>query len=317
MYRYLVTVTYEGVGGSSTPATKKQINFIDYDGTILYSYTKAEINAMTSESDLPANPSHTGLTAQGWNWTLAQIKAQLAAMPDGDVWVGQMYVTESGDTEIDVELHAPRLSPYLGLATDGTVEVDWGDGTAKSTVSGTSLSTQIRTLHNYSTEGSYTIKIHKVSGSYTLYGNSTYGIFSGNYSSANNNRVYLNAVKSVRIGSGVTSIGYYTFYNCYSLSFVTIPNGVTNISTSTFYYCYSLASIVVPSNVTSLGSSAVRNCYGMGSVHFKRSTPPSIASNTFQNLPTDCKIYVPTGSLSAYTSATNYPSSGTYTYIEE
>lgn len=33
--------------------------------------------------------------------------------------------------------------------------------------------------------------------------------------------------------------------------------------------------------------------------------------------PTGCKIYVPTGSLAAYTSTSNYPSSSTYTYIEE
>ena len=53
------------VGGAS------DVVFIDYDGTIVDSKTKAEINAMTSDSDLPANPTHTGLTSQGWNWTVA------------------------------------------------------------------------------------------------------------------------------------------------------------------------------------------------------------------------------------------------------
>ena len=74
--------------GGSTVVEPKDVNFIDYDGTLLHSYTKAEINAMTRESDLPANPSHPGLTSQGWNWTLAQIKAQLTAMPDMPVQVG-------------------------------------------------------------------------------------------------------------------------------------------------------------------------------------------------------------------------------------
>jgi hypothetical protein len=40
------------------------------------------------------------------------------------------------------------------------------------------------------------------------------------------------------------------------------------------------------------------------------------SSTTFANIPTDCVIVVPTGTLSAYTSATNYPDSATYTYIE-
>jgi hypothetical protein len=39
-------------------------------------------------------------------------------------------------------------------------------------------------------------------------------------------------------------------------------------------------------------------------------------SYAFNGIPSDCIIFVPAGSLSAYTSAQNYPSSSTYTYIE-
>ena len=63
----------EGISGGEQVEIK-QVIFIDYDGTVLYSYTLEEANALTA---LPENPSHPGLTAQGWNWTLAQIKAQL------------------------------------------------------------------------------------------------------------------------------------------------------------------------------------------------------------------------------------------------
>ena len=103
-------------GGGGGPATKKQVNFIDYDGTLLYSYTAQEANALT---ELPANPSHTGLVAQGWNWTLAGIKAQLTALPNGDVWVGQMYITASRNTEIDVSMPKGRLSPVMTIAVNG------------------------------------------------------------------------------------------------------------------------------------------------------------------------------------------------------
>ena len=55
----------------------------------------------------------------------------------------------------------------------------------------------------------------------------------------------------------------------------------------------------------------------LASLKFESTTPPTVAnSNAFNNVPTDCKIYVPAGTLSAYTSATNYPSSSTYTYVE-
>lgn len=95
--------------------------------------------------------------------------------------------------------------------------------------------------------------------------------------------------------SGATSIGQYDFYNCFSLSYVEIPEGVTSIAGSSFYSCYSLQKI-----------------------RFKPASPPSVAnSSAFTNLPAGCIISVPTGKLSAYTSAANYPSSSTYTYIEE
>jgi hypothetical protein len=49
------------------------------------------------------------------------------------------------------------------------------------------------------------------------------------------------------------------------------------------------------------------------------STTPPTVSNKYEwsSVQTDCIIYVPTGSLEAYTSAANYPSSSTYQYKEE
>lgn len=64
------------------PKVAKQINFIDYDGTLIESYTSSE---WANVSVLPSNPTHTGLTSQGWNWTKAQIDAQLTAVPNGDI----------------------------------------------------------------------------------------------------------------------------------------------------------------------------------------------------------------------------------------
>ena len=144
----------------STVVEPKDVNFIDYDGTLLHSYTKAEINAMTRESDLPANPSHAGLISQGWNWTLAQIKSQLTAILDIPVWVGQMYVTSSGKTEIDIVLEDPDfLSPYLGVPVNGTILVDWGDGSAEDTLTGTGQTTLRYQQHTYAAVGAYTIQI--------------------------------------------------------------------------------------------------------------------------------------------------------------
>ncbi len=280
-----VTGNYEG--GGSNPVAEKDVNFIDYDGTLLYSYTASEFAALTA---LPANPSHTGLTAQGWNWTLPNAKTYVASY--GKLWIGQMYITESGDTEIDIELHAPRLSPYLGIAINGTVEVDWGDGRTKSTVTGTSLATQIRTGHIYTTDGSYTIKIHVVSGSFSLYGTSTYAILSGNFSSVNNNKVYANTIQRVRIGSSMPSIGAFVFYNCSSLASITIPSNVTSIGSTSFSSCSSLTSITIPSNVTSIISGLFNGCYSLASITIP-SNVTSIISSSFSSCYSLASITIP------------------------
>ena len=333
-----VTVNVSG-GGGTTPVSPKAVNFIDYDGTIIYSYSESDALALT---DLPANPTHSGLTAQGWNWTLAQIKAQLAAMPGTPVWVGQMYITDDGKTRIYCHFETGRLAPYLGLGVNGTVTVDWGDGSSTDTLTGTSLTTATTVQHTYSTSGDYTITLTVESGSFAFFGVSSAAhiLKKSTAATANINRVYANAVQRVEMGAnanidgfaffycaslasitipdGVTSINTYAFGNCYSLASITIPDGVTSISSNAFSSCYSLASITIPDGVTSISNSTFSGCYGLGEIHFLPTTPPTVLNtNAFSNVQKDCKIYVPAGSLAAYTSATNYPSSSTYTYIEE
>ena len=405
-----VTVNVSGGGGA---VSESDVNFYDYDGTLVASHTKAEINAMSSDSDLPANPTHSGLTAQGWNWTLAQLKTQLTAMPDQPVNVGQMYVTDDDKTRIYVHFEQGRTSPYLGICPNGTVTVDWGDGSATDTLTGTSLTT-VKTVQHFwpDVTADYMIALDAASGTTFAFvgvSSTSHILKKSTATTANISKVYTNAVQKIELGSaarigeyafngctslesitipdgvtsigtyafqycyglvsitipdgvtsigtyafqnctslasitipdgvtsigtyafqycyslasitildGVTSIGNNAFYNCYSLASITIPDGVTSIGTNAFRSCYSLATITIPDGVTSIGTYAFNGCFGLGEIHFKPTTPPTVAnSNAWTLIPTDCKIYVPTGSLSAYTSATNYPSSSTYTYIEE
>ena len=234
--------------------------FIDYDGTSVASKTKTEINAMTSDSDLPANPTHTGLTAQGWNWTVAQLKAHLLAEPDQQVIVGQMYETTSGATEIDIVSTEGRLSPILTLSVSGSVTVDWGDGTTPDTVTGSSLSTRLGPQHIYATHGEYTIKIKETDSgtSYRLYTGSQYPLLrkyttqtSSDYVEA---RAYANQIKSVRTGKKLTRLTDYAFGYCYSLETVTLHNEITQIGADCFYYCNNIKSIVIPKSVTTFGN---------------------------------------------------------------
>lgn len=381
------------VGGQAEPVSPpwKDVNFIDYDGTLLYSYTASEFQNLTA---LPANPSHKGLVAQGWNWTLTNAKTQVSAM--GKCIIGQLYDTDDHSLRIYIHLSEGRLTPYLGLSADSTTDatIDWGDDSSLQTVTSLSSASTKYTSHTYATAGDYVISVLPTSiGCHIcLTGSSTRGSNclrpSNNTSTAesyNHAACYLNAIKKIEVGSrgliknyGLsycrsietvtihseydlsygamflscsalkacvlpsynTSMNTYTFSGCYALQAVSLPNGITALRDNTFANgytyndiaipasvttieqkvlnnAYSLASVVIPSSVTSIAASAFNGCYGLGFIKFLSSSPPAVSnSNAWTNVPSSCIIYVPTGSLSAYTTATNYPSSSTYTYVE-
>ena len=212
-------------GGGTTPGAPGDITFYDYDGTIVTSWTLAELATKTA---LPDYPSHEGLTCQGWNWSLADLKTANRKMN-----VGAMYITDDGKTRIYIRLEEGRTSPMLGVCPNGTVTVDWGDGTTPDTLTGTDTMTIKWTPnHAYAAPGQYviTLTVDGTMGFYGFVSNSQYGTIL-RYSSGSDvrNHVYKNSVQKIEIGSGVTGIGYYTFYGCYSLASITIPNGVTNI----------------------------------------------------------------------------------------
>lgn len=247
-------------------ASPKQINFIDYDGIILHSYDASDWETVT---ELPANPIHAGLVAQGWNWTKEQIDAQLADTPTQMIWVGQMYTTESGDTEVDVEFpSSARLSPTLTLAINGSVSVDWGDGSSNTVMTGTSTNTRYGAQHDYPAAGKYTIKIHLVSGSYRFYGSSAYTLLRHSATDQNRNKVYSDCVKAVRFSNDVTQIGATAFTWCTGLHTVTIPETVQTLGNNVFYNCYSLTAVTIPQGVTAIGTYCFAECRTLKWVSF-------------------------------------------------
>lgn len=79
-----------------------------------------------------------------------------------------------------------------------------------------------------------------------------------------------------------------------------------------------LEKIYLPRGLTKINSSFSFNNNGLKEIHFTSQTPPTIGSSSYlSGVPTGCTIYVPTGTLATYKSATNYPSPTTYTYVEE
>ena len=115
------------------------------------------------------------------------------------------------------------------------------------------------------------------------------------------------SLTNVVIPNSVTTIGYGTFSRCSSLTSITIPNSVTTISDWAFGYCTGLTSITIGSGVTSIGDSAFKNSTNLTSITLNATTPPTMmnGSSAFENT-NDCPIYVPSGSVNAYKTGTNW-----------
>ena len=316
----------KGGGGSSavTSASVSDVNFLDYDGTILYSYTKEQFLALSA---MPKLPTREGLICQGWNWTLDEAKEYVADF--GMLNIGTMYITDDGDTRLYIRIATEGrmdVPLYWSQTVANGVSIDWGDGSAIQTFTGTGNK---NTTHTYAKHGDYVIRLKVTSGILGLGDGSSSNCVMG--STGNNGIVYCNMLQKIEIGSsvadirieafnncsslasvsipsGVTSIGFYAFNNCLSLASVSIPSSVTSIGGNAFNNCLSLASVSIPSGVTSIGFYAFSYCPSLASVSIPSSVT-SIGGNAFNSCSSLASVSIPSGVTSIGDNAFSYCSS--------
>lgn len=291
-----VTTSVSGGGGGGFSGT--DVTFYDYDGKIVQSYSKSDFLAL---SEMPSNPTHTGLTSQGWNWSLSDAKTYMAT--HNKLNIGQMYTTSDGTTKINIKLTDGRLSPYLGFAINGTATVDWGDNSSTDTVTGTRTNQPVFTLHEYAEEGEYTISISSevtihilgsTNGSYLLkatnstaidnrdnaYRNHIISINSSSKTNfASNGLRYCKSLLTISMESSLY-INNACLYES-GLQFIVIPTGSTGVSQYCFQNCYSLSNTILPNTIQSLGEYSFSYCYALSNLTLPN-TITSMSSYIFE-----------------------------------
>ena len=149
--------------GGAEEAPENEVNFYDYTGFRVASYSIAEAKALTA---LPTPPSHEGLTFEGWNWSLADIQSYNRRYID----IGANYAPTDGKCHIKV--HIPYNNFEFAIDTsssDSTATTfDWGDGT-------TSAWAANLTYHTYTLAGDYDITIYPSVATNNLYLNLLFG----------------------------------------------------------------------------------------------------------------------------------------------
>jgi hypothetical protein len=258
----ILGVTGNYGGGGDEP--KGDVTFIDYDGSVVCTYTTDEFLNL---SEMPANPTHEGLVAQGWNWGIDD--AQEYVDKHGKLIIGQMYTTDDGASRMYVSLPDTRKSPVITCGirnSEGSLYVDWGDGSEpdEMTFMGQSMDIDGITYegcfgtHDYDEPGDYVISITRdnPNGHYGMYG----------IRDNNNNAVYYNPfITNFEAGDGLIGLGEEMFYES-ALKSVSLSRDIEIIMAGCFYGSFFLKDIVFPENIGYVKTECFAACKNLRNV---------------------------------------------------
>ena len=218
--------------GGGVPAVEKDVNFYDYDGTLLYSYTLDEMQRLT---ELPSGSKHDGLVFDGWNWTLADLKEYAKPMD-----VGAHYITDDGKTRLHLHLTSEtHLSVPLCISQSQAngVTINWGDGSAEEK---SAIRWANTIVHEYPSPGDYVITLAVTNGYLDLGLGYHYQSVIGGSSNAEGSMAklyYKNSLRKVELGRGVNGLTARSFYCCMGLETVSVPAGVPITGNNVFAEC--------------------------------------------------------------------------------
>lgn len=105
---------------------------------------------------------------------------------------------------------------------------------------------------------------------------------------------------------------------------IIVNEGVTALGTNAFYGSTKCTEISLPSTLTDIKNYALSNCSTVTKITCKASTPPTLPAaaydhtyRCFQNVPTDCPIYVPKQSVNTYKEIAGWNTFTNYQELEE
>lgn len=250
----------------TTPPEESDINFWDYDGTLLYAWTFAEL---ATKTELPSLPSHDGLICQGWNWTLQDIKDA-----GRELDIGALYITDDGKTRLYVDVDTETWDDFVlnyWQSTRNATAVDWGDGTTPETLNKDSY---IEHRHVYASSGSYVITMSVKEGTTMRLGRDGYMLIAKGETDSGRCAM----LRRVEVGARAVCTNPGCFRNCVGLESITLPQ-TTKVYTvrafeqcmnlrvliaadmgeirQTFYNCANLRAIATPKGMTQSGNSAI------------------------------------------------------------
>lgn len=215
-----------------TPPKESDINFWDYEGTLLYAWTLAEL---ATKTELPPLPSHDGLVCQGWNWTLADIKDA-----GRELDIGALYITDDGKTRLYVDVDTETWDDFVLNYWQGqknATTVDWGDGTTPEAVNDYSY---IEHRHVYASSGSYVITMSVKEGTTMQLGRDGWMLIAKD--DADSGRCAM--LRRVEVGARAVGTDPGCFRNCSMLESISLPQSTKVYAIRSFEMCTQLRVLI-------------------------------------------------------------------------
>ena len=300
-------------GGGGEVVENPALRLIDWEGTILKDYSKADalaLEALPDPSTLSAysDIDHEYLLFQEWNWSLANIKTWIHNHSGEALFVGAIYTTTDSQNHKgwdNPRLDNDKLVSYFKKGNGYLNNQQWLNFTALRAVS---LMYKITNFGTQAFQNCYKLKA-------VNFPSETTNINQNAFTSCHNLRfVSLPAelttigtsafqscrrLESINIPNGVTSIGQNAFQDCYSLVSINIPSGIKVIESFTFQNCSNLKSINIPNGVTSIGQFAFQDCRGLLSINIPDGVT-SLSQYVFSNCHLLLSLDIPSTLTSIY-----------------
>lgn len=233
--------------GEQPIVEEKDVNFYDYDGTLLFSYTIEEAQALT---ELPTPKGHEGLVFEGWNWDYEDVIAL-----DYPMDIGAMYVTDDGATRIYIKIdneRAKEIDLQLYISANSSVFIDWGDG--KSETTSTAYASSFP--HTYENFGEYVIRLQAAEGTYGFNAGTKSLIVGALWEHPERHDI----VQKIELGSNLRPYAAYLCQFCDQLKSISIPNYLTQLETASFAKTRQLKMVVIPKGTNTIAGNMFAFC---------------------------------------------------------
>ena len=253
----ILKMAEEGGGSCSVDVPKRDVNFYDYDGTVVASYSA---NDFLQLSEMPKNPTHEGLISQGWNWSYDSAIDYVSKY--GLLEVGQSYITDNGATRMHFDfsdcINKTITICFTQSESNGCL-VDWGDGVTETFEN----NGVVTTTHTFQENKKYIVSFSPSNTCNLQFGAededeegySSYSHF------IKDEYAKPNTLKQIYFGKNISKIIGQSFYKCCGLNIVTFPVGIMNIDTEAFgrysstnQYDKHFESIILPTSCNYCGS---------------------------------------------------------------